>query len=58
MTIEDLLIKMVGDSPSIALAFYVLFCVNKNLGRLVDSVDKLEKRVERLEEIILKEATK
>lgn len=58
MTIEDMLIKIVGDSPSIALAFYVLFSVNKNLGRLVDSVDKLEKRIERLEDIILKEAAK
>lgn len=58
MTIEDMLIKIVGDSPAIALAFYVLFSVNKNLGRLVNSVDKLEKRIERLEDIILKEAGK
>lgn len=55
---EEMLIKMVGDTPSVALAFYALFSVNRNLSRLVDSVDKLEQRIERLEAIILKEVSK
>ena len=39
-----------------ALCFYTLFEVNKNIKRLTDAVDKLERRIERLESKIFKEA--
>lgn len=38
-----------------ALCFYTLFEVNKNIKRLTDAVDKLERRIDRLEQKIFKE---
>lgn len=38
-----------------ALCFYTLFEVNRNVKRLVDAIDKLEQRIERIESKIFKE---
>ena len=55
MEIITALAPLVGNiGVPAALCFYTLFEVNKNLKRLVDGVDKLEKRIERLETKIFK----
>ena len=51
---EELIVKTLANvGVPAALCFYTLFEVNKNLKRLTEAVDKLERRIERLETIIL-----
>ena len=47
---EELIIKTLSDAPFAVIAFYALFNINKNLSRLADTVDRLERRIERLED--------
>lgn len=56
INLEDFMMKIVSEAPALAIAFYVLFNINKNLARLADTVDRLERRIERLEDTILKGA--
>ena len=56
MDIITALAPLVGNiGVPAALCFYTLFEVNKNLKRLVDAFDKLEQRLQRVEEKIFKE---
>lgn len=53
---EEFLIHMFSNiGIPTALCFYTLFEVNKNVKRLTDAVDRLERRIERLEDKIFKE---
>lgn len=51
---EEFLLRMCSEVafPS-AVAFYVLTRINPSLERIANTVDKLEKRIERLEDKIL-----
>ena len=53
---EDYLAHILGNiGVPAALCFYTLFEVNRNIKRLTEAVDKLERRIERLEGKIFKE---
>lgn len=52
---EEILMKIFGDVPFAAIAFYVLTKMNSSLERMAESVDRLERRIERLEEKFLKQ---
>lgn len=55
---EEFLINLFSNiGIPTALCFYTLFEVNKNVKRLTDAVDRLERRIERLEDKIFKERT-
>ena len=53
---EEYLAHILGNiGVPAALCFYTLFEVNRNIKRLTEAVDKLERRIERLEGKIFKE---
>ena len=53
------LVHLIGNNGfAVAVAWYVLTRINKNLERLNDTMDKLERRIERLEDNILSQNSK
>ncbi len=51
---EEFFVRMCSDVAfPTAVAFYVLTRINPSLERIANTVDKLEKRIERLEDKIL-----
>ena len=58
MTELDLIHFLGNNGIAVGVAWYVLTRLNSNLDRIADTLNKLERRIERLEERILKEESK
>lgn len=58
MTELDLIHFFGNNGIAVGVAWYVLTRLNSNLDRIADTLNKLEHRIERLEDRILKEESK